>query len=61
MPRHNSGTDAEIKAMVAATGFESIDALIKATVPAAIVRKDGMSMGKYTDGMTESEFLSYFK
>ena len=32
-----------------------------ATVPAAIRRKDGMKMGKYTDAMTESEFLTYFK
>lgn len=60
-PRHNSGTDAEIKEMVAATGFPSLDALIDATVPTAIRRKDGMEMGEYTKGMTESQFLEYFK
>ncbi len=38
-----------------------MDALIDATVPSAIRRKDGMKMGKYTDGMCESEFLAYFK
>lgn len=47
--------------MVKVTGFPSMDALIDATVPAAIRRKDGMPMGKYTSGMTESDFLSYFK
>ena len=61
VPRHNSTTGAEIDAMVAATGFKSLDDLIDATVPAAIRRKDGMKMGKYTDAMTESEFLTYFK
>lgn len=60
-PRHNSTTGAEIDAMVAATGFKSIDALIDATVPSAIRRQDGMKMGKYTAGMTESDFLAYFK
>lgn len=61
VPRHNSSTEAEINSMVAATGFPSLDALIDATVPEAIRRHDGMKMGKYTDGMTESEFLDFFK
>jgi glycine dehydrogenase len=61
VPRHNSTTPAELDEMVAATGFASMDALIDATVPAAIRRHDGMDMGKYTKGMTESEFLDYFK
>lgn len=61
MPRHNSTTDAELKAMVAETGFGSLDALIDATVPAAIRRSDGMDLGRYTEGMTESEFLDFFK
>ncbi|KAG2453334.1 hypothetical protein HYH02_001558 [Chlamydomonas schloesseri] len=60
-PRHNSGTPGEIDAMVKATGFGSLDALIDATVPKAIVRKDGMNLGKYHDGMTESQFLEFFK
>ena len=47
--------------MVKVTGFQSMDALIDATVPAAIRRKDGMKMGKYTEGMPESTFLEYFK
>jgi glycine dehydrogenase len=61
VPRHNSGSHAEIDAMVRATGFPSLAALIDATVPTAIRRKDGMDMGKYTAGMTESQFLDYFK
>jgi glycine cleavage system pyridoxal-binding protein P len=47
--------------MVAETGFKSMDALIDATVPVPIRRSDGMGMGKYTEGMKESEFLEYFK
>jgi glycine dehydrogenase len=43
-------------------GFDSLDALVEATVPAAIKRTDGMPLGdKYTHGMTESEFLAQFK
>jgi glycine dehydrogenase len=47
--------------MVDATGFPSLAALIDATVPTSIRRKDGMLMGSYTAGMTESQFLDYFK
>jgi glycine dehydrogenase len=61
VPRHNSTTSAELDAMVAETGFKSLDALIDATVPPAIRRTDSMPLGKYTEGMTESEFLDYFK
>ena len=43
------------------TGFESLDALIDATVPEAIRRHDRMDLGKYSDGMTESDFLASFK
>jgi Glycine cleavage system P-protein len=61
VPRHNSTTPAEEAAMVATTGFASLDALIDATVPKSIRRSDGMDMGRYTAGMTESEFLAFFK
>mmetsp|Transcript_10501 Transcript_10501/g.31532 ORF Transcript_10501/g.31532 Transcript_10501/m.31532 type:complete len:1043 (-) Transcript_10501:453-3581(-) len=61
VPRHNSGSKAEVDAMLAVTGFKTLDHLIDATVPDAIRRSDGMKMGKYTDGMTESEFLEFFK
>lgn len=59
-PRHNSITKEEAKEMVEACGFPSVDALIDATVPASIRRKD-MDMGKYHAGYTENEFLSMFK
>ena len=42
-------------------GFESLDALIDATVPEAIRRHDRMDLGKYSDGLTESDFLAQFK
>lgn len=43
-------------------GFDSVDALVEATVPAAIKRTDGMPLGdKYHEGLTESEFLAMFK
>jgi glycine dehydrogenase len=61
VPRHNSTTPEELSAMVKETGFDSMDALIDATVPKAIRRSDGMGLGKYTEGMTESQFLDYFK
>lgn len=61
MPRHNSGSKAEIDEMVQATGFASMDAMIDATVPKAIRRTDGMPMGKYHQPMPESVFLDYFK
>eukprot|EP00775_Hariotina_reticulata_P014337 gene14337-63_t len=38
-----------------------MDDLIDATVPKSIRRSDGMNMGQYTPGMTESAFLEYFK
>lgn len=61
-PRHNSISPAEQQAMAQFCGFDSVDALVEATVPAAIKRTDGMPLGdKYHDGLTESEFLAMFK
>lgn len=47
--------------MVAAVGFDSLDALIDATVPAAIRAGKELDLGEYTAGMTESAFLEKFK
>lgn len=47
--------------MVQACGFESLDAMIAATVPKSIVRTDGMDLGRYHEGYTENEFLQMFK
>ena len=44
--------------MVKVTKFDSLDALIDATVPTAIKLKSTMDLGKYTEGMTESQFLA---
>lgn len=59
--RHNSTSDADVADMVKACGFESMDELIDATVPAAIRRKERMDIGRFSDGLTEQEFLSTFK
>lgn len=47
--------------MVAITGFPSLEALVDATVPASIRRRDGMDIGAFTPGMTEAAFLEKFK
>ena len=47
--------------MAKVAGFESLDALIDATVPSAIRRTDGMPLGRFSEGLTESEFLAHFK
>lgn len=46
--------------MVKLTGFDSLSALIEATVPKAI-KREPMQLGKYNKGYTESEFLAKFK
>ena len=59
--RHNSGTEEEVAEMCKAVGFENIDALIDATVPTNIRLPKLMDMGKYTEPLTESEFLAKMK
>ncbi|DBA67740.1 hypothetical protein WJX79_010544 [Trebouxia sp. C0005] len=59
--RHNSASEEEVAEMVKVTGFDSMEDLIEATVPKSIKRKELMDMGKYTEGFTESGFLSMFK
>eukprot|EP00798_Chlamydomonas_sp_ICE-L_P019990 gene19990-26705_t len=61
VPRHNSGTQAEVDAMVATTGFKSLTELIDATVPTSIRRNDGMPLTYYNEGSTEAAFLEKFK
>lgn len=46
--------------MLSLTGFESVDALIDATVPASI-RREPLTMGKYTEPLSESDHLKNFK
>jgi|TARA_B110000977_G_scaffold26146_2_gene32451 glycine dehydrogenase len=59
--RHNSATKADELAMATYCGFESMDAMIDATVPTDIRRHDGMKMGEWTEPLSESEYLSMFK
>ena len=60
--RHNSIREAEADEMARFVGFENVDALVDATVPAAIRRHDGMPLAsQYHEGMTESEALAYIK
>ena len=60
-PRHNSASEADVQEMVKLTNFDSLDALIDATVPTSIRRKELMDLGEYTEGYTESAFLAKFK
>ena len=59
-PRHNSIAPSEEKEMLDVCGFQSLDAMMDATVPASIKRKP-MQLGKYHTGYTEHEFLTKFK
>ncbi|MEW5304032.1 MAG: hypothetical protein WDW36_006667 [Sanguina aurantia] len=62
VPRHNSGTASENDQMVKLSGFETLDALIDATVPVSIRRRDGMQLGPlYHKGFPEHSFLDFFK
>jgi len=47
--------------MLSVVGFSSLDALSDATVPESIKRGNDFEMGRFTKGMTESEFLEDFK
>ena len=59
--RHNSASEEDVKAMCKVIGFESIDALIDATVPKNIRLTKPMDLGKYTEPLTESEYLEKMK
>jgi glycine dehydrogenase len=59
-PRHNSAQPGEVQDMVKMVGFESVDALIDATVPTAI-RRDPMELGIYNQGFTESGIIAKLK
>ena len=59
-PRHNSAQPGEVQDMVKTVGFESVDALIDATVPTAI-RRDPMELGIYNQGFTESGIIAKLK
>jgi glycine dehydrogenase len=58
--RHNSITESEGQQMAQYVGFESVDALIEATVPKAI-KREPMDLGEYNEGFPESAMLAKFK
>ncbi|GMI92588.1 glycine decarboxylase P-protein 1 [Hibiscus trionum] len=58
--RHNSATPEEQTKMAESCGFNSLDALIDATVPKAI-RIDSMEFSKFDEGLTESQMIEHMK
>ena len=61
-PRHNALTDSDVKEMLGACGADSVDALMKSALPESLpTLKSGLDLGRYTEGMSESEFLEHFK
>jgi glycine dehydrogenase len=59
--RHNSATPAEQAAMASACGFQSLDALIDATVPATIRAPPMHFDGKFDAGFTESRMIDHMQ
>ena len=59
--RHNSATKEEEIEMAKYVGFDSMDALVDATVPTDIRRAGEMDMGEWTSPLSESEYLARFK
>uniref|UniRef100_A0A453F8S2 Glycine cleavage system P-protein N-terminal domain-containing protein n=1 Tax=Aegilops tauschii subsp. strangulata TaxID=200361 RepID=A0A453F8S2_AEGTS len=57
--RHNSATPAEQAVMASECGFNTLDALIDATVPAAIRAPPMQFTGKFDAGFTESQMLDH--
>ena len=58
VPRHVGPDERDVAEMLKTLGFQSLDALIDATIPAKIRYRDGLDLPK---GMTELEVLAYFR
>ena len=58
VPRHVGPDEHDVAEMLKTLGFESLEALIDATIPARIRFRDGLDLPK---GMTELEVLTYFR
>jgi glycine dehydrogenase len=58
VPRHVGPDERDVAEMLKTLGFESLDALIDATIPAKIRFRGGLDLPK---GMTEAEVLAYFR
>ncbi|XP_031492046.1 glycine dehydrogenase (decarboxylating), mitochondrial-like [Nymphaea colorata] len=58
--RHNSATLDEQSKMASSVGFDSVDALIDATVPKSI-RIEPMKFSKFDEGLTESQMIAHMQ
>ncbi|MDP9278877.1 MAG: glycine dehydrogenase (aminomethyl-transferring), partial [Gemmatimonadota bacterium] len=58
VPRHVGPNERDVAEMLKTLGFQSLDALIDATIPAKIRYRGGLDLPK---GMTELEVLAYFR
>lgn len=58
--RHNSATPEEQTKMAEFCGFQSLDALIDATVPQSI-RSESMKLPKFDGGLTESQMIEHMQ
>jgi glycine dehydrogenase len=58
VPRHVGPDERDVAEMLKTLGFQSLDALIDATIPARIRSRGGLDLPK---GMTELEVLTYFR
>ena len=57
VPRHVGPDEGDVAEMLKTLGFESLDALIDATIPAKI----RSAAARSAKGMTEAEVLAYFR
>ena len=60
-PRHNAFSPDEEAEMLKKVGAADLDELMSTAMPVSLRREGLMDLGKYTKGMTESEFLEHFK
>ena len=58
VPRHVGPDERDVAEMLKTLGFQSLDALIDATIPAKIRYRGGLDLPK---GLTELEVLAYFR
>ncbi|HMI46870.1 MAG TPA: aminomethyl-transferring glycine dehydrogenase [Gemmatimonadaceae bacterium] len=58
VPRHVGPDERDVAEMLKTLGFQSLDALIDATIPAKIRYRGGLDLPK---GITEPEVLAYFR
>lgn len=60
-PRHNALSPQDEKEMCEVIGAKDMSDLMNSAIPDGLPRLDGLDLGIYTKGMSESEFLEHFK